>query len=871
MSDNLGGLGDASEDDAPPLPRGRQRSGGSPPPSPRAANATAQNPNIQPPPTYPPPPLPQAQGGPGVAPLPNIPPPPTYAPPPLPPNPGQPAPGQGGAPQNAAPLPNIPPPPTYAPPPLPLNPGQPAPAQGGAPQNAAPLPNIPPAPTYAPPPLPPNAGQPAPAQGGAPQNAAPGQQVGQQRPVNDSPQQERKRRWTVWAQRTFGLPNIKGQNGILASSVATFARIDETTLQPGGAAALTASGVGGNDADFAAFVTALDAYEKLPLPRERPSAQALLAAATRARTSAANNPAKLKPIDETLAALKGFELRDRIIGAGNPPWTGRQGADAAAAKVELDMLSVQGTQPQMRAQGGGVNPSFWLERSGNDGAGPQKSFLCKPASAQNLPAPVVMGIPNGGEVAREALTGRAAAILGRTMQFDLDMPETHAVPVPESFFPAAPASAANGQVTCSVQEAKSNSGDLLEKNGEDYAKIPAAQCAAAVMLDLVTLNTDRHAGNLLLGPDNGLLPIDHGCSFPNADQPGKARIADTMGGPHNALLRLPGSHKPMTEEMAKGVRSLDPTAIKNELAAEHAEVGARHPEMSALVTDASLSMTVYSGRFLKLSGGVKSGKLRLSPAAVQVAFGANSAELLGFPCPTDDKVAKAFDKRAREILKQALKEQPLTELVTTLEDATWAKLRKKLKALRWEADKRNASPNGGITNDPALCAIIVGGNLRKPNGLGDDPAVVRAWVTAQKVKPAAVTAAMVDLEMDTLSGMAGLLPPQGRAAPTTLLQRNDAALRADPAARKAMTREMQKLVAASQRAEYEAIEALYDFAQGYRNDGWLLEALRSRDLDDAERQLVNIRQDVAQGNLPRKNAAAAPQAQNAQSQGGANG
>jgi hypothetical protein len=171
-------------------------------------------------------------------------------------------------------------------------------------------------------------------------------------PVNTTEGQKR-RRWSVSVAKILGLPDDpKGQEQILASAIATAARIDETTLQPGLGPyrATTLATKNGLMADptFARFATELDAYEQLKLPREAPQAQALRAAAIAAKRAAGDSKLKVNACDDVLSALKAQDLRDEIIRAGMPPWSGKAASRATAAKVELDLLSMPLGERQMR-------------------------------------------------------------------------------------------------------------------------------------------------------------------------------------------------------------------------------------------------------------------------------------------------------------------------------------------------------------------------------------------------------------------------------------------------------------------------------------------------------------------------------------------
>jgi|SRR5271165_89142 len=682
----------------------------------------------------------------------------------------------------------------------------------------------------------------------APQQAAP--QPAQGRPINDSDQQ-RKRRWTKNAAQIFGLTDIKGQQLILASATATCARIDETNLQPGAAAKLPQLQPG-NDTAWDNFAQALNTYENLPLPRGTPQAQALRVAANLAKQSAnqANDQQKLGAIEDALTSLKAFTLRDKIDAKGVPPWQGKDAREAAQAKVELDLLSIPKDQRTMAVQGGGANPSFWVERSAPGGGANKRSFLCKPASTQ---ASMTPAIPTGGEVAREALAGQVAESLLAKMKLDLDMPETHAVTLSSDYFPGGPpAGYQQGPISCSVQEAKPVKAAVKKAKRHEREAIPPSQCAAIAFMDLVGLNTDRHNENVLIGQTGGLIPIDHGLMFPSAPTDirsdgnpmgtdGVVRLGAALSGPHNAMLRLPGTHQPMTEDMAAGLQSLEPGEIRDELAQARDDMG-----QTNAVSDASLNMSLAATRFMMLAGKVTSGKKkdlkRLSPADIQVAFGANAEELIGLPPPADNKAAKEFDKRAKEILQQALQDQPATALTCTLESSGFAEMRKQLKALGWAVDARVETPErgAGIAADPAVCAKLVALQIKPPTpkpAREKQLAAARGLVAGANVDQKAVEAALVDIEMAALGTLAGLLSPSDGKTLRTRLQSQNAQLRGDVKTRRDLIEQAQDLVEAAWRAELSQLQTQYTIPPTYTNVKVFLSELESGEFVSARTEL----------------------------------
>jgi Phosphatidylinositol 3- and 4-kinase len=214
--------------------------------------------------------------------------------------------------------------------------------------------------------------------------------------------------------------------------------------------------------------------------------------------------------------------------AGNPPWGADTAMQAADAKVQLDLLSIPPNNRKLSPLGAdlkGVNKTFWIENL-NTGGTKDKAFLCKPASA---PGGLTMpsGGQPGGEVAREALAGRAAQfLLGKGR--DIGMPETHVVKLSGSLLPG---NAGAGAVTCSVQQFGDSVGQIGPQSRAAKGRIDGKKVAALGVFDMMTLANDRHGGNILLGPNGELIPIDHGENFTETTDPSAAaRLKTTLRG-----------------------------------------------------------------------------------------------------------------------------------------------------------------------------------------------------------------------------------------------------------------------------------------------------------------------------------------------------
>src|SRR6185437_8339683 len=141
-------------------------------------------------------------------------------------------------------------------------------------------------------------------------------------------------------------------------------------------------------------------------------------------------------------------------------------------------------------------------------------------------------------------------------------------------------------VSCSVQEARESTGPLDNLSSQQKAQINPEQIAGLAIFDTITLNTDRHSGNILMGPNNELIPIDHGASLVNTEDEGHGimangigRICDMFGSRHNCLLGLPGAHEPLSPAMLKKLKALDVSDLGKSLTRDRDAISEDHPTM----------------------------------------------------------------------------------------------------------------------------------------------------------------------------------------------------------------------------------------------------------------------------------------------------
>jgi hypothetical protein len=450
--------------------------------------------------------------------------------------------------------------------------------------------------------------------------------------------------------------------------------------------------------------------------------------------------------------LQARALRKTVIDAGTPPWKDARKAMAASdAKVHLDILSIPSNQRGLKAldpSKQGINQAFWIDRRDADGQD-RHSFLCKPANQPDAldTSPAASGGPKGGEVAREALSGRAAQLLVGMTGIDIGMPESHVVKLDGSLIPGGQQ---GNQVTCSVQEARHAKGDMRNLNQLQMATLDPGQIAGIAIFDTMTLNTDRHAGNVLLDDKNNLIPIDHGESFAEQNDEGLSRLKATMGGPHNALLALPGAFSPMPQQMLKKLKSLDADKYAKGLAKDNAQIGAEHNDMSGAISDGAIENARRAATFVKLAA---KNDPPLSPGAIQIAM-ANAAETL-FDANVNDKQFKA---KAQEIISRTAPRQRVLKEVFTAPNAEYLALAEKVEKLGWTVARRGGSPSAEAISDPLVMLKIVQDNVKPPKRFADEKAELER-LSANPLNPQQALALVAANRRETVQQMMKLMAP----------------------------------------------------------------------------------------------------------------
>jgi Phosphatidylinositol 3- and 4-kinase len=326
----------------------------------------------------------------------------------------------------------------------------------------------------------------------------------------------------------------------------------------------------------------------------------------------------------------------------NGVWDSTQEMQASEIKATLAFESMP--NQRARLQAGTANPTFWVDGAPDPISGETREYIFKPAMKGSL----MGGMPSGGEPAREALAGRVAEQLRVFTGLDLNMPVTNVISVDRTrladFVGQRGTELEEGGPTIagSLQQFKPSDGDLRKNLCAQKNHIGAQSCQNVAMLDTIMLNLDRHDGNLLLGKNgSGLIPIDHGLSFPPPQTVRTGVLTENMAAEKNVLLRLPGSYEPFSQASLDGLAELNPELMNAALKAEAVKMGQAHPGTDGTISTESMQISNLSTRFLKKAAPL------LPPAVVQIALGVNSKKLLD---PGFARDANAWDQFANSVI-----------------------------------------------------------------------------------------------------------------------------------------------------------------------------------------------------------------------------
>jgi len=318
-----------------------------------------------------------------------------------------------------------------------------------------------------------------------------------------------------------------------------------------------------------------------------------------------------------------------------------------------------------RSDNPGQSESFWIreqtdeqivesmsKKEGNEPPKSERSFIFKPMYGEK-PSDGMNDRKGAGAI-KESLASSTSKLFALQTGINLGVPETAVVSLGDYALDGIK----KGQGSPILGSAQSNAGafgDLKTLPPEEMKKIPKDDIHRLAILDIVSLNMDRHSGNAMVRKDEEsglprLVPIDHGCSMPTRDDfPSvKNRLGgfDGQQGPYttfNALLTQPSAYESFDPLMQKQIELLDPEAIENGMHSHIEALAEVHPGLKPQdkIDDSSIVMSKRSLMFLKIASKF------LSPAEIQIALAAHGEKLF-------DAEEKDFDRVAMNIIQEQI-------------------------------------------------------------------------------------------------------------------------------------------------------------------------------------------------------------------------
>lgn len=243
---------------------------------------------------------------------------------------------------------------------------------------------------------------------------------------------------------------------------------------------------------------------------------------------------------------------------------------------------------KMPVQTGNQTNGSWFIYNGCDLLGVYKPRLqAKGALDGPSGKPLRKGIPLGQEALREKL----ADVLNKTLRplinmyislSDFGVPQTTIEPFMHALF------GPNHEVG-SFQCYEKGTRAITDK--DSFAAISEDQFIKAAIFDLLSLNTDRHLGNLLYSEVKGeLILIDHGACFP--EQKGLKEVQFEW-------MRFSFAQSPLPARWQKFVLAIDTKMVVNKLLQASIKLDTKLPENQMRITNDALLVLAHAIQLLK--------------------------------------------------------------------------------------------------------------------------------------------------------------------------------------------------------------------------------------------------------------------------------
>jgi hypothetical protein len=347
--------------------------------------------------------------------------------------------------------------------------------------------------------------------------------------------------------------------------------------------------------------------------------------------------AKMKICHDALRNAKYLRLALESESIGLPPWDPEKEAIATKCRA-ISIFESGGKANQLPPGEAGTSGSWFVEAktaqlTDKDKAG-KSLFIFKPADTEDV---YEKGWERNGGAIREVAAKLMSDHVLATTGIDLGVSPTSLVMVDNERLPDRDALAsgkAGGidddkppQRVGAIQELAANDGnvqkvfDTTDKNydplkakafEDDLKQIPPDELGKTVWADFLTINHDRHGGNILIDRANKkLIPIDHGKSMPPTL--GVAVLYREEIGQKNALVklasegRLPQLDQKLSPEMVRKIDLHDPFATANHVkdTRDKLKDPTKHDpfevEQAGKLSDEALDLSAKSAYFFKVA------------------------------------------------------------------------------------------------------------------------------------------------------------------------------------------------------------------------------------------------------------------------------
>jgi hypothetical protein len=304
-------------------------------------------------------------------------------------------------------------------------------------------------------------------------------------------------------------------------------------------------------------------------------------------------------------------LADEASTLPNPPWDFE--TENRAGEIHAKVNFEDGNIPAkpLVDENKGACESWFLQKTTEFSSDPAKpaaktksTFIFKPADAE---VELGIGWPKGGGAPREVMGKAVSDQLQVMTGINPGVCPTNLARIDNGRLPTAEGKVDEKQAPLrlgAMQELADNNGSIGKKLKEDpnyAAQIPKENYDEIAVLDLLTFNVDRHAGNLLMDEQPGqppkMVPIDHGLSLPGRDALSACRFRLTDE--QNTMASLPQKDEKLSESVRAKLEQLDPDKLAEEMRKSNETLVKLHPEMKGTISDENVEMTRRAAQFLK--------------------------------------------------------------------------------------------------------------------------------------------------------------------------------------------------------------------------------------------------------------------------------